>query len=76
MSNRCFASIATLAAMGVVLLLTPGSAAGQASSPIAKAITAKTSTAVRAGPGPVQARLESADVNRCRSCREDYSRDA
>jgi len=45
MNNRCFASIVTLAAMGVVLLLTPGSAAGQASSPIAKAITAKTSTA-------------------------------
>ena len=40
MNNRCFASIATLAAMGVVLLLrTPASAAGQASSPIAKAIT-------------------------------------
>ena len=46
MNNRCFASISALAAMGVVLLLTPGSGAGQASSPIAKAITAKTSTAV------------------------------
>src|ERR1700747_3297422 len=45
MNNRRFASIAMLATMGVVLLLTPGSAAGQASSPIPKAITAKTSTA-------------------------------
>jgi hypothetical protein len=45
MNNRCFASISALAAMGVVLLLAPASAAGQASLPVAKAITAKTSTA-------------------------------
>src|SRR6202047_5268786 len=45
MNNRCFASIAALAAMGVVLLLAPASSAGPSSSPVAKTTTAKTSTA-------------------------------
>ena len=53
MNNRCFASIPALAAMGVALLLAPGSAVGQSSpTPVAKTTTAKTSTAHNAWTPP------------------------
>jgi len=52
MNNRCFASIAALAAMGVASLLAPASAAGQSSSPVAKTTTAKTNTAHNAWTPP------------------------
>src|SRR5579862_7077219 len=52
MNNRCFASIAALAAMGVVLVLAPAFAAGQASSPVAKTTSAKTNTAHNAWTPP------------------------
>src|ERR1700692_3564683 len=45
MNNRCFASIPALVAMAIVLLVAPAFAAGQASSPVAKTTTAKTSAA-------------------------------
>ena len=52
MSNRCFASTAAAAAMGLVLLLAPAPAAGQALSPAAKTATAgKTWTPPRTPDG-------------------------
>src|SRR5580700_8793391 len=52
MNNRYFASLAALAATGVVLVLAPAFATGQASSPVAKTTTAKTSTAHNAWTPP------------------------
>ena len=52
MNYRCFPSMAALAALGVVMLLAPTSAAGQALSPVAKTTTVrKTWTPARTADG-------------------------